>query len=441
VRRDGQSRLEAWRISLSPLNGDGSSWSALTDALRLLARELGISDGRLTVALLPPLAEARNVELPQLRDDELQQLLARGAGKYFASARGQQIVGAVRAPAKERTVTAPFVAVAANARLVGAIQDAAAAAGWTLEAIIPAEAAWAQATANAGGSHDSSAQLLVAHEDRTDLLTIRGGRLAGIRRFRTGADDARLIVDAFPAGARQLGMAGETGARREIARVLAARGLSAEALPGVASDLADNPDFLAAAFATPQAEPLLVTESMRVGQRARIRSVVTRLAAAAGLLVIASFALEWWGLRRELQSVKAERALLASQISSTLVGRTTVENAFRQLAALGLEERSTPRWSAVIAGLSERLPQDAYFTGFRGRGDSVSVDGLAVHAARVFDAIEGVPGLTAVRAAGPVRIETPDDGPPMERFAIAAQLAVPEAKKSPPKPSATKGAK
>jgi hypothetical protein len=425
-------------VSLTPLNGDGSSWPGLTDALRMLARELGTSNGRLTVALMPPLAEARNVDLPQLRDEELQQLLARGAGKYFATARGQQVVGAVRAGGRTRGATVPLVAVAAGARLVSAIQEAATAAGWELESIIPAEAAWSAAAARS--SSRGSSQLLVAHADRTDLLTLRDGRLAGIRRFRTGTEDARLIADAFPAGARQLGMVGNADARREVARVLAGRGLAAEALPGVAAELADSPDFLAAAFATPQAEPLLVTDSMRAANHARVRAIVTKLAIAAGLLVVTSLVLEWWGLRRELNSVRAERAALASQISSTLVGRTTVENAFRQLAALGIEERATPRWSAVLAGLSQRLPADAFFTGFRGRGDSVSVDGLAEHAARVFDAIEKVPGLTAVRAAGPVRIETPEDGPPMERFSIAAQVGPPAARKPAAKPVAPAGA-
>jgi hypothetical protein len=180
---------------------------------------------------------------------------------------------------------------------------------------------------------------------------------------------------------------------------------------------------------------------MRAAQRTRVRAFVTRLGVAAALLVVTSLVLEWWGLQRELESVRSERAALASQISSTLVGRTTVENAFRQLAALGNEERSAPHWSGVLAGLSERLPADAFFTGFRGRGDSVSVDGLAAHAARVFDAIEKVPGLTGVRAAGPVRIETPDDGPPLERFAIAAQLAPPPAKVPSAKPSAARGSK
>jgi hypothetical protein len=162
---------------------------------------------------------------------------------------------------------------------------------------------------------------------------------------------------------------------------------------------------------------------MRAERLMNARRIATRIAAAAGVLLVASIALEWWGLTREAESVRAQRAEIAPQISTTLVGRTTVEVAFRQLAALAAEQRATPHWSGAISALSDRLPEDAYFTGFRGRGDSVAVDGLAARAARVFTAIERVPELVGVRSAGPVRIEAVEDGPPMERFAIAARLA------------------
>jgi len=119
--------------------------------------------------------------------------------------------------------------------------------------------------------------------------------------------------------------------------------------------------------------------------------------------------------------VQAQRAALRPQISSTLVGRTTVETAFRQLASLRAAERTAPDWAGILAALSEHVPEDAFLTAFRGRGDSVVVDGLAAHAARVFDAIERTPGLTGVRAAAPVRREAPSGGGAMEHFTIAAR--------------------
>jgi hypothetical protein len=436
IQRPGHSRVEAWRATLTPLNGDGTAWPGLTEALRALARDAGVTDGRLTVALMPPLAEARGVELPPLRDAELQQLLARGASKYFVAARGAQVVGAVRAARRGGGETTPTVAAAAAARLVNAIHEAASTAGWTVETVVPAEAAWGAAASRWAGRGRGAAQLLVAHADRTDLLRVEDGKLVELRRFRAGAADAELIAEAFSNRAGHLAIVGQPDARRDLARSLSARGVAVEAPAAASADFADQPDLLAAGFATPDASPALVTDTMRAAQAALTRRIVTRIALAAGVLILASGMLEWWGVRRELDAIKAQRAVLAPQISSTLVGRTTVENAFRQLQALAQEERAAPHWSAAIAALSERLPAEAYLAGFRGRGDSVSVDGLAEHAARVFDAIEKVPALAGVHSAGPVRIETSTDGPTLEHFAIAARLVHPGESRATTKPAA-----
>src|SRR6185437_11730875 len=95
VPRSGTARLDAWRTSLHPLNGDGSGWPALTSALQELARVLDVSGGRLEVALMPPFTEIRRLELPPLADAELRTLLARNAAKFFVGARAPQIVGTV----------------------------------------------------------------------------------------------------------------------------------------------------------------------------------------------------------------------------------------------------------------------------------------------------------------------------------------------------------
>jgi Tfp pilus assembly protein PilN len=104
-----------------------------------------------------------------------------------------------------------------------------------------------------------------------------------------------------------------------------------------------------------------------------------------------------------------------------MVGRNTVDAAYRHLATLTAIERTSPQWSGVIANLSESVPDDAYLSAIRGRGDSLLVDGLASHAARVFDAVEKTSGLVDVRAAAAVRRELQDDGKALEHFTIAAR--------------------
>ena len=418
----GDARPRAWRASIAPLNGEGAGWTALTDALRTLAAEEGTTEGRLCIALLPPLAEARGIDLPPVGEREAQQLLVRGAGRYFTSARGPQVVGAMHTstPSKEGGAR-PVVAAAAPTRLLLAIHEAVRNAGWTVESIVPAEAAWAAAGA-AWSRRKGTRMLLVAHGDRTDMLRVEGDALAGIRRFRPGSADAARIAEAAAQDSARVSVVGEPAARKELSQALAGRGVTVDAPPDPGSEVVEEPDFLAAVFATEGTAPRLVTDVERARHAEWIRQLTRRLAAAVVALLVLAGAAEFLGVKRELARVQAQRDALRPQLATTLVGRTTVETAYQQLAVLADAERTAPHWSTVIAGITERLPLEAYLTGFRGNGDSVAVDGLAARAARVFEALDRVGSLSDVRATAPVRLETPIDGPPLERFTISAYV-------------------
>ena len=68
---------------------------------------------------------------------------------------------------------------------------------------------------------------------------------------------------------------------------------------------------------------------------------------------------------------------------------------------------------------------DAYLAAFRGRGDSVGLEGVAQRAAGVFTALQRAPRVAGVRADAPIRQEaSPRPGaPPVERFTVTARLA------------------
>jgi Tfp pilus assembly protein PilN len=144
--------------------------------------------------------------------------------------------------------------------------------------------------------------------------------------------------------------------------------------------------------------------------------------ASAAALVAVSALIELWGVHHQLDLVRRQRAQIRPALSSTLIGRTTVEATYRHLAVLNGIERSTPQWAAVITALSTAIPNDAYLTAIRSRDDSVIVDGLAEHAARVFDALEKAPGLVDVKAAAAVRRELQEDGTALDHFTIAARV-------------------
>ncbi len=410
-----------WRAALEPPNGE-PGWPSLANALSDLARALGVSDGALAVSLMPPLTEVRRLDLPPLRDEERQRLLTRNAPRYFVNARGPQVIGASSIGRRHRGAGAPVIAAAASTRLVAAIHVAAQQSGWTIESVAPAESAWSAAACALWPSFSrQQAHVIIAHHDRTDLLELENGRLVGVRRFRGGGADAPMIADNLGPTAR-VGITGAPELRRELAAALDRFGVRAVTPVGDAVALSDSGDLLAAHFAGADGGPVLRSEDAATVERSQATKVAWRLAGAAAALLLLSSALELWSVKHELRIVRDERAALRGQIAATLVGRTTLDATYRQLAALNGIERTSPRWSSVITTLSQAVPDDAYLTALRIRQDSVIVDGLGEHAARVFDALARTPGLTDVRAAAPVRREAQDEGPALEHFTIAARV-------------------
>lgn len=440
IQRPGEPRAHAWRTSVVPFGGNGGGWPGLADALRALARDAGVSDGRLTIALMSPLAEARDVDLPPVKEAEALQLLSRNAGKYFVSARGPQVVGAVQSARADDDGENSTVAVAASSRLLNAIHDAAAAAGWTLEAVVPAEAAWGLAAVRWTTRRKGRAQLLIVHADRTDLLRIDDARLVRLRRFRGGAADASLIAQASSNGAGPLSIVGMPDARRELTRQLAVAGVTVDTPAGVITEIAENPDLLAAAFASPEASPKLVTEPVRARAAARVRTVAMRIAIAVGVFVLIGAGSELWGAKRELSSIRAQEAAIKNQLALTMVGTATVQATFNQLTALATADRTAPRWSSVIAAISDHMPSSAYVTAIRASVDSVQVDGKGKDARAAFEGLVHTPLLIDVRMISAKRVSA-TDGPPLQEFHVGAKVA-PRAVPAPvpaTKPS-TKGA-
>ena len=424
------SMKRAWQCTLEPLAGDAIAWPSLASAFADLARDLAMTNGSLAISLMPPLAEVRRLELPPVNADELHTLLSRNASRYFANARGPQIVGAVSRVRQNRGALVPVIAATASARMLAAIRAAADASGWTVEHVAPAESAWAGAVPTVWPALTrTSAWVLIAHDDRTDLLQIEGARLAGVRRFRAGATDAALIA-ATVGRAATIGISGAPASRGPAADALTALGISV-AQPGRDwSAIAEQPSLLAAHFAGGDAGPVLRPEGADALDRQRAQTVAWRTASVAAALIVIAAAIELWGVHRQLRLVREERARLQPQIASTLIGRTTVDATYRQVSALGAIDRAAPQWSVVIAAVSAAVPHDAHLTAIRARADSVVVDGLGAHAARVFDALQQTHLLSDVKATAPVRRELQDDGVALDHFTIAARLASPPSRTS-----------
>jgi hypothetical protein len=431
----GTSPGDPWRLALAIEGGGNGATAALGETLRQLNSAAGGAGGRLSVVLLPPLTEVRTIPLPPLREEERRRLLERHAARYFVSARVPQVVGTltrdrVRGGEEQARGGEPVVAAAASHALVSAIHAAAADAGWTVDAVLPAEAAWsAAALAIWPETAHGTAHLLVSHEGRTDVLRLEDGRLAAVRRF-PDAHDASALADALAenlaarASARVFAL-GATGARETIEGALRMQGVRVTAPPSDWAERAAEPDGLAARFAAFAIGPVLKSEEARAAERHAASRVALGLGAAAAALLVVAAGVHLWGVRREVSALRAERATLRPQIQASLVGRSSVETAWRQIAALARDSRTAPRWSALLAELAAHLPDDASLTTLRVRGDSVFLDGSATHAAPVFDDVARTPGLEGVRATAPVRREDAEGGDPLEHFSLGAKLARP----------------
>jgi Tfp pilus assembly protein PilN len=327
------------------------------------------------------------------------------------------------------------MAAAAQARLVAAVTSAAEEAGWRVRSVAPAESAWAGAARSLWPAFARQpGWVVLAQQDRIDLLQLEHGRLVGVRRFRSSELDAHLITQTVGAGVK-LGVIGSEPARRQFAAE--GRSQAATVLSSAPEwRHADDPGALAAEFAGREAGPVLRSEDALSTDHARGRHMAWLLgAAAAGVLALAA-GVELWGVHRQLRLVREEREKLRPQIMSTLNGRTTIDATSRHLASLGAIERGAPHWSAVITELSQTITDDAYLTAIRARGDSLIIDGLAEHASRVFDALQRSKMLTEVRSAAPVRREIQDDGTALDHFTISARVAPPPA----PAPATTPAA-
>jgi hypothetical protein len=364
-----------WRAALDPPEPGAASWPSLAAALRELADLLGVEKGggggggQLVVALMPPLTEVRRLDLPPLRDDELHRLLSRNASRYFLNAREAQIVGTATGRRRGRGAVGPdpIVGAAASARLIAAIENAARDAGWTIDAIVPAEAGWRTAAVtlwpafNKGVSH-----LLVHHGDRTDVLRLEEGRLAGVRRFRGGAADADLITERGSQSrdngtAPRVAAIGTRALRDDLTRVLTGRGAIISAPPGDWTNGVDDAALVAASFAVAHEELALRTEAALVARAQRSRFATVYVAAAAVVLLAAAAWTELWGVRRELAAVQAKRDQIKPRLETTLVG------AHRAPLGAGHRDCHGPSGPGRLSGRASGARRHALARGTRGQ--------------------------------------------------------------------------
>lgn len=369
-----------------PYSGEG----ALAESFAAIRATVG-PVSLVSVALLPPLATTRLLELPRVTASERRALLTRDAERFFPNVTGLQEVTAVvlRSEGGRQLVRVSR----SDASLVQAIERAAASTSWTLDGVVPADLAWAVAGRRRG--RGTRAVLLEhARQWRAIALTTRGGGLV-----RSSA----APLDGTSAGSL-------VGVPAQSVAVLTA-GPSGEAASAIAARFAD---------AVPNGQ--LRSPAAMAASAARAKRWSLGLLAGAAALLLMAGGFEMWGLHRELSAVRARREAIRPAVQEAMAARTAVSSITDRLMTLDSAGRTAPRWSSVIAALTDELPADAYLSAFRATGDTLRIEGNASHAADVFESLQRAPWATSVRAEAPIRQESNADGVPIERFMLGARL-------------------
>jgi hypothetical protein len=387
---------EPWVRALTP-TPDGDSWVDLADALSELHEIAGSARAELYVALMPPFASVRRLELPGVSEREAAQVTSRDPSRFLPT-HGQALVVEVEGTGWRRA--SPFLLVVVPRPTIEAIGAAAQESGWTLRGVVPAQLAWASARASSPGPND----IVVVLESHVEIVRACRGAVRAIRRI-AGAPEA-TTSSALRASA----------ARHDVE-------LSEDAL--VLSSPLDA--AIAAAEAARVAGPALLPEAARsIVRHNQRRGMLVRFAAAAALLAVAG-GLTTWGLSRERANVAAERARIHGAVTQARAVRESLAALNARLAAVRSLEQSAPHWSALVTTLADKLPSDAFLLSLSASGDTLHLGGGATRPAPVFDALAAIEGVRSVRPEGPIRQEVRAAGATSEHFVLAALLAPPSA--------------
>jgi Tfp pilus assembly protein PilN len=380
----------------------GAAPTALAEAFRDLRDRLrGAGRTRARLVLLPPLVDARLVELPPLRLQESEAVLRRDPRRYFLNDGGARVIGVAERP---RGQAAPVMAAAAGVMLVDELAAAATAAGWRVDGVAAAHGAWLAAARSAGASH-----VVVALEDTLHVVGGGTGRVRALRRLPAAA----IGQVAAAAPGRTLVLAADAEVRRALRAALA--------------DPAPEPDrpgpLEAAATHADHGQPRLVTAQRAATLRAAARTRAALLAVAAVLLVLGAAFVELWGVERELEAVRARRAALRAEVAPLLVLRDSLDALADRSRAIDALEADAPTWSPALLDLALLLPEDAHVTGLRTAGDTLVADAVANRAGAALQALRGSAVLRDVRLRGVVEREMSQGSTARERFTFTAHVA------------------
>ena len=400
------------------LRGTGEDAAALRDAFARLrtalddgavAKAESMGGALVSIALLPPLIDARIITLPPLRRAEAEAVLRRDAARHFVGVQAPHLVAVHTGERVRRNDTGGgTLAAAVSTSFVDAVAAAAASAGWQVHVLTPAHSAWASAAATVQGT---GAYVAVA-ADVAHVIQLSGRRARFIRRVRAAAPGD--IADAVADAGRVALFAPSHAASLEpylAARITPASGDAHETAARYAEG--DGIRFISPAAAEERS--------------AHERRTALRLVMAAALLLLMAVVVDAWGARRELDVLRAHRAGIRAQVGPLLASRDSIDRITQHMHEIDARARSTPRWTPALFDIALMLPQQSHLTGLFANGDTLVIEAQGAGAGAALQALRSAGSLQDARLVGTVERELDGGATSVERFRLSARLAAPAA--------------
>lgn len=404
-----------WSGALPTLSAGAIDWTEIAATFEAMKQALSVAAARVTLVLLPPLVQVRRIELPRIPDADLERVLSRDIARYLPVV-GTQVVGFQRI-GKGTRARDPLLVACASTELVERLAEEIERLGWTLERVTAAHWSWVDAVqqglTSASANRATAGRYLVSLDGAlAEVLRIEDGRLTEVRRTPRSLPRLLAALREHPGSEVTL-----IGGSDEVNQALCQAGFQVQLLAGSAASLAAGGS---STNSPPELAPARVKQ-LRVIWSARWQRRLWMGTAAALLL---SVGLTRWGLARELAAIRHQRLEYRDAVMKAMVVRDSSEGVRQQLVLLTKAEETAPRWTAILGSVTKQLPDDAFLTSFRGRADSLQLEGVAEQAAGVFEALARADGLVGVQANAPIRQTMAGGVTTNERFTLTAKVAI-----------------
>ena len=378
------------------------------------------TDGALVyVTLLPPLADARLVSLPPMRESEVEAVLRRDVARYFLGANRPRVVG-VRlskgngnGAGKQPGAAVPVLAAAAPLGLLEAAQSALGQTGWRGASFSVAHGAWLESAWSTKGTPVKAVVSVVG--PTAHVLRLEGADPVAVRQVSSA--DLAAVSAAIGEGPGRVLVLAAPHLFEDLSAAMARSGMTTardpEGWPGAEEGTARR----AATAVLELVPPTLATERREKGKRN-----AGALAGAAVVLILASLGAQLWGAHRELGVVQERRASIRSEVAPLLSARDSLNGLTTQIRSMEELSRSSPVWARSLVELAALLPENTYLTGFFASGDTVELEAAGAQAGEAIQALREAGLFQEIRLQGLVERELEEGETVVERFKLWARL-------------------